>query len=376
LVMGGVSSADAIEQSQQLGLDILAKYYLVVFIRIELCEKSKPFDYHQYQQVEQIVSNFAGNNMDVFLTQKDIEELVLLIKSDNPEQLIQEGSFLAGLIKVEVENLTTCNLVIRIGTPQGRLGDIHRSFAEALVQSKAVGPFDTNPQLAIGQADLLKIDHDAIDNYLKFGSILDFDDFFAAYLHPLGKIALQAYLIKQYLFVDLILTATQFLSDLSGESDHIVPQIHEIESRLASINSIEQIKGELKQIFVDVLSFRNSQVNHERFKLIQQSKAYIDIHYIDPDLQMNKVARRFNLSSSHFSTIFRQSIGETFQDYVSKNRINRAKELLRTTSLKCSEIAYQCGYNDPHYFSFVFKKKTGLTPRQFRSESQENPAVE
>jgi two-component system response regulator YesN len=271
LVMGGVSSADAIEQSQQLGLDIVAKYYLVVFIRIELCEKSQPFNYHEYQQVEWIVSNFAANNMDVFLTQKDLDELVLLIKSDNFEQLVQEGSFLAGLIKVEVENLTTCDLVIRIGTPQGRLGDIHRSFAEALVESKAAVTFATNPQLTIGQVDPLKIDHDAIENYLRFGSILDFDDFFDTSLQPIGKIALQTYLIKHYLFVDLILTATQFLSNLSGEANHIVPQVHEIESRLAGINSIEKIKAELKQIFVDVLSFRNSQVNHERFRLIQQS---------------------------------------------------------------------------------------------------------
>ena len=55
------------------------RYYLVVLIRVELCEDAQPFDYHEYQQVEQIVSQFAGNNLDVFLTTKDPEELVLLI---------------------------------------------------------------------------------------------------------------------------------------------------------------------------------------------------------------------------------------------------------------------------------------------------------
>jgi len=102
LVMGGVSSAEAIEQSQQFGLDIVARYYLVVLIRIELCNHSQPFDYFEYQQVEQIVSEFAGDNIDIFLTKKDLEELILLIKSDSLERLVQDGIFLAGLIKNEI----------------------------------------------------------------------------------------------------------------------------------------------------------------------------------------------------------------------------------------------------------------------------------
>jgi two-component system response regulator YesN len=85
---------------------------------------------------------------------------------------------------------------------------------------------------------------------------------------------------------------------------------------------------------------------------------------------MNGVAKKFNLSSSHFSTVFSQEIGETFRDYLNTLRIDRARELLRTTNLKCSEIAYQCGYNDSHYFSTVFKKKAGFSPQQYRGQSK------
>ena len=53
-----------------------------------------------------------------------------------------------------------------------------------------------------------------------------------------------------------------------------------------------------------------------------------------------------------------------------EHSLNRAKELLRTTNLKIAEVAYQSGFGDPHYFSTVFKKKTGLTPRQFRDQSK------
>ena len=51
-------------------------------------------------------------------------------------------------------------------------------------------------------------------------------------------------------------------------------------------------------------------------------------------------------------------------------RMNKAKELLRTTQMRSSDIAYAVGYNDPHYFSYLFKKHTGMTPRDFRKEAQ------
>ena len=68
--------------------------------------------------------------------------------------------------------------------------------------------------------------------------------------------------------------------------------------------------------------------------------------------------------------VFSQETGQTFKEYLTELRIKRAKELLRTTTLKAFEIGYQVGYNDPHYFSHVFHKNTGLTPMEFRLQAQ------
>jgi two-component system response regulator YesN len=145
-----------------------------------------------------------------------------------------------------------------------------------------------------------------------------------------------------------------------------------LESLLQNITTTEQIKSELRRVISGAMIFRNSQTNHERSMLIQQAKRYVDDHFDDPDLQMNKVAAQFNLSSNHFSTLFSQEIGEPFRDYLNNLRINHAKELLSTTSIMCSQVAYQCGYNDPHYFSTFFKKKTGFTPQEFREHIHQN----
>jgi two-component system, response regulator YesN len=372
LVMGGISSGAAVEQGQQLGLNLIARHFLVLLITIELCDLSKPFDYYEYQRIERIVSDLAGNNADILLTKKDVEELVLILKGDDEEQLRQEGIFWAELIQKEKTSDAVCRLIIEMGSPQQRLSDIHRSFTEALVRTKNL----TTPSPQIGfqenktQIELQKIDHAALENYLKFGDLHAFDAFFESDLRLICESALQSDLVMHYLFLEIILTIAQFMSDLGDKDGQIVPEIREIEEILQRITTIAQIRAELRQIISSALVFRNNQVNHQRSKIIQQAKAYIDVHFGDPDIQMSQVAKKFNLSPDHFSTVFSQEIGESFRDYLNNLRINCAKELLRTTNLKCAEVAYRSGYNDAHYFSTFFKKKTGYTPQQFRDQPQ------
>jgi two-component system response regulator YesN len=91
---------------------------------------------------------------------------------------------------------------------------------------------------------------------------------------------------------------------------------------------------------------------------------------MEADISLNEIAAQVNLSSSHFSMVFAQETNQTFKDYLTGVRIEKAKELLRTTALKSADIAYQVGYNDPHYFSYTFKKNTGFSPVEFRLQAR------
>src|SRR5512135_3284880 len=193
LVVGAVSSAEAIEQSQSLGMELIARCYLVVVIKVELCDAPEQFDYHEYQQVQRIVSSLVETNPDVFLLTKDLEELVLMIKGNTPEYLQEEGDLLVEQIQRQAQG-EKCKLAIGVGTPKKRITDIYHSFVEALtaIQDTA-NTHKAASNGGVDTAELLKVDKSAVEDYLRCGVKEDFDDFFDAFIRPLGEAALKSY---------------------------------------------------------------------------------------------------------------------------------------------------------------------------------------
>lgn len=88
---------------------------------------------------------------------------------------------------------------------------------------------------------------------------------------------------------------------------------------------------------------------------------------LDGDLNLDQIARRTFMSSSHFSHTFKRRIGESPKKYQIRKRMEKAKELLAETRMSAAEIAEALGYNDPYFFYRQFKRKTGMTPSGFRS---------
>ena len=101
--------------------------------------------------------------------------------------------------------------------------------------------------------------------------------------------------------------------------------------------------------------------------IIAKAKAYIEENYDQPDITLHTVASEVHISPNHFSTVFRQETGETFINWLTALRVERATALLETTGLGTADIGYAVGYNDTHYFSYVFKKNTGKSPKEYRA---------
>ncbi len=102
--------------------------------------------------------------------------------------------------------------------------------------------------------------------------------------------------------------------------------------------------------------------------IIDKANRYIRAHYAE-QLSLDDVAREVNLSSFYFSRLYKRETGVNFSDKLAQVRIERAKELLNREDLSVKEIAYLVGYQEPNYFSRIFKKITGRTASEFKKES-------
>lgn len=88
------------------------------------------------------------------------------------------------------------------------------------------------------------------------------------------------------------------------------------------------------------------------------------------DLSLKRFAEELFLNSSYLSALFKKELGMTLTDYVNANRIGYAKKLLKSTSLQIQDIAVRCGISDIHYFTRLFKRETGVSPREWRIQAE------
>jgi hypothetical protein len=88
---------------------------------------------------------------------------------------------------------------------------------------------------------LLKVDKSAVEDYLRCGVKEDFDEFFDAFIRPLGETALESYLIKNYIFVDVVLVTARFVNELGGDIEQVFQELESIEMVLSNIKTVEQL---------------------------------------------------------------------------------------------------------------------------------------
>ncbi|WP_026504872.1 response regulator [Butyrivibrio sp. NC3005] len=132
-------------------------------------------------------------------------------------------------------------------------------------------------------------------------------------------------------------------------------------------------KDDEKALILGCREFGDLTEDKKSLNVINEAKLYMTKHFTDSNLMLQDVARAVGMSNSRFSTVFSQQNGQTFTEYLIFLRLNKAKEMLRTTSCKSSQIAFDVGYNDAHYFSYIFKKNMRMTPSEYRMRYQNQP---
>jgi AraC-like DNA-binding protein len=115
----------------------------------------------------------------------------------------------------------------------------------------------------------------------------------------------------------------------------------------------------------ETLSVRREKGTDDSVRARARSAIELIHNNIDRSLRLDELARSAFMSVSRFSHVFKKEIGQAPKEYLIEERIKRAKKLLATTEMSAQDVAFSLGYDNPLYFYRLFKKKTGMTTRQF-----------
>lgn len=134
----------------------------------------------------------------------------------------------------------------------------------------------------------------------------------------------------------------------------------------ATLEELDITLAQMLHLFVDY-SFDFTQIRHS--DTIYRVMDYIKSNYARK-LSLEEIASCVHLSGSHISGLFRKETGQTISAYINYVRIEKSKQLLKTTETPIAQISSICGFEDQSYFSRVFKQQTGLSPRKYRDNEQ------
>lgn len=155
-------------------------------------------------------------------------------------------------------------------------------------------------------------------------------------------------------------------SDISRIRDERKDLLCQVTAQKSFEQACKIVKEYILQVY-DALTELNTSSGERQARMALD---YIQKNYMDPNLSLNDICSYLNISTSYFSTIFKEVTGETFTEVLIRTRMEKAKELLENTTMKNYEIAEKVGFSDPHYFGISFKKMTGYTPTEYAREKR------
>ncbi|WP_214630881.1 response regulator [Paenibacillus agaridevorans] len=135
-------------------------------------------------------------------------------------------------------------------------------------------------------------------------------------------------------------------------------------SMITKKQSIDETANWIMEVHLRVIDYMKLHRLTKSDKIADLAQQYIHEHYGDPELKVEQIAQHVFINGSYLRAIFKKAHGVTVTDYVTKTRMQTAKDLLLSGDMKISDVSTRVGYNDPAYFSRAFKKYYGFAPSE------------
>jgi len=292
---------------------------------------------------------------------KTMPWIKIIILSGHDEFEYAKQAIAIGVEDYLLKPVTSVKLMEILNVAASRIEKERRSNVENLITSM----HDMGASGIIPFADFNRL---PMIEKLRYASRADAPKLVEDYLASFDRTSITSFIFLYYIFMDILLSSSKIIEELGGDANNILADFSDIGKLLNKTSGIENIRALMTSILEKVIEFRNDATSSKYSDIITKAQDYIQGHYADKDISLHSVARAVNISPNHFSTIFSQETGETFIGYITRVRLEQAKLLLKTTQMRTSDVGYEVGYNDTHYFSYVFKKNTGMTPKEFRNK--------
>jgi two-component system, response regulator YesN len=166
-------------------------------------------------------------------------------------------------------------------------------------------------------------------------------------------------------YTEFIILANKICNMFKLDFDKIIKKFSYQTNSLHSYNEKQIIPTKVKRVFKEIVDELICSKNSNGKIIIYEVIDYIASNY-NQKLSLEIIAKRYFINPTYFSQLFKSVTNENFSTYLIKKRIEKAKELYRSSNLKMYQVANMVGYEDEKHFSQIFKKYVGLSPTEYK----------
>lgn len=166
--------------------------------------------------------------------------------------------------------------------------------------------------------------------------------------------------------LELVMRAEYSVFHEGGVKYHFLDREDYLQTVLDTENYIE-LKRWFARKIADSARNVSTKADEKANRIVSKARAFID-HNFQRDLTLEEVSREVHVSPYYFSKLFKEQTGDNFINYLTNKRVETAKQLLTEGRLNIKNICTEVGYNDPNYFSRLFKRFEGVTPTEYRDQ--------
>ena len=387
MIAGNLSMADALETGKKYEMNLSAGMYNLLLFRFTLGEENRKSG-ELLGEAEYAIEKLTERLEYVFEFQRGVEGWAFLLMADNEEQMSERVKELSKDLEEIMKNYSTIAYFGGIGQPVARLRELEESFREAeralaarftmelnriisVEDIRMAQNVDTLDDIEITSFGEIEKTRTMLEKFLNNGAEDEIDEFVDVYINELPEENLKSVLMRQYIIMDAYIVMMSFCEKFEGIEGEMQAQSEELKNSMKTIQTLEENKNYIRMLLKKIIGVRDTISGRRYSDIIEIAKDQIRKTYMSDEISLNTIAAEVGMSPSYFSSIFSKEMGKTFVEYLTEIRMDRAKELLMCSSMKTSEIGYEVGYKDPHYFSYIFKKTQNCTPKEFRARGKE-----